>query len=223
MLLVCQRDVASLTLLVVLAQAGAAAGRWTPAQIHDTVAAIARQPAYATPIQQSILGRLLTAVFRWVRELFDRTGSWPSLRYVLIAAALALILFVLAGVVVGQRTKARRAAAADLRVVGAGPGDYWTLADQFDASGDFNSACHAIYRAVLDGLARADLIRLHASKTSGDYARALRHRGSPRAAEFWRFARQFERCVYGWGPPTHEDYLHLATAARAIVSRRAAA
>lgn len=208
---------------MVFAQAGAAAGRWTPGQIHDTVAAIARQPAYATPVQHSIIGRLLTTAFRWIRDLLNRTGSWPSIRYLLIAAALALIVFVVAGVVAGQRAKARRAAGGDPRVVGAGPGDYWALADALDAAGDFAGACHAVYHAVLDALARADLVRLHASRTSGDYARTLRQRGWPQAAEFWRFARQFERCVYGWATPTHEDYVHLAAAARALASRREAA
>jgi len=32
-------------------------GGWTARQIHDTVAAIARQPEYAVPVRRSLLGR----------------------------------------------------------------------------------------------------------------------------------------------------------------------
>jgi hypothetical protein len=80
-----------------------------------------------------------------------------------------------------------------------------------------------VYIGVLDALTRMGAVRYHASKTSGDYARDLRQRQSPVAGDFWSFARQFDRSVFGWTAPTHEDYVRLARAAEGIVPRRAAA
>lgn len=212
-------------MLSFLLQAAASHGAsyWTAEQIHDSVAAIARQPAYATPIRQSILGRIVMTVIRWIRDLLDRTGALPGARYLLIAAVVLFILIVVARIVIDQRLNARRAAGEGLRMLGADARDYWALAAQLDAAGTQVEACHAIYLAVLDALTRAGLLRFHPSKTSGDYARDLRQRGAPQAADFTRFARAFERAVYGWSLPTHDDYSRLANEAERLARHRAAA
>ena len=201
----------------------AVAGPWTAKQIHDTVAAIARQAAYATPIRQSILGRLLQTIFRWFRDLLLDIKAWPGARYLLIAAAVVLILIVAGRIIVAQRMESRRRAGAGLRAIGGERRDYWVLAAELDAGGNHVAACHAIYVGVLDALARAGTVKFHVSKTGGDYARDLRRRGAPIAAEFASFAREFDRSVYGWAAPTHDDFVRLARAGEAIVSRRAAA
>lgn len=197
--------------------AGRGAVHWSPAQIHDTVAAIARQPQYAASSQESLLGRLLTMVGRWMRDLLLQMKAWPDTRYLLIAAAILLVLLLAARVIIGQRVQARRAAGAGLRAHGADARNYWALGAELDAAGKHVEACHAIYAAVVDALARAGLLRFHISKTSGDYARELRQRAFPRAAEFAAFARQFERQVYGWSAPTHDDYARLSVDAARVV------
>lgn len=205
-------------LVLPIQQAAArAAVHWTPAQIHDTVAAIAREPRYAASSQQSILSRLLTIAARRIRDLLLQMKAWPNTRYVLIAAAIVVILVLAARIVIEQRVEARRAAGAGLRAHGPEARDYWKLAAELDAAGQHVEACHAIYAAVVDALARAGLLRFHISKTSGDYARELRLRAFPRAAEFAAFARQFERGVYGWSAPTHDDYARLSVAAARVV------
>ncbi len=201
----------------------AVAGPWTAKQIHDTVAAIARQAAYTTPLRQSILGRIFETVFRWVRDLLEQLGGLPGARYLLIAAV-ALIVIVIAGrIVIGQQMEARRLAGAGLRAIDGERRDYWALAAELDAAGNYVGACHAIYIGVLDALARSGGVKFHASKTSGDYARDLRQRRPAVAGEFASFARQFDRSVYSWSAPTHDDYLRLAQAAESIAPRRAAA
>ena len=201
----------------------AVAGPWTAKQIHDTVAAIARQAAYTTPIRQSILGRIVETVLRWVRDLLEQLGALPGARYLLIAAV-ALIVIVIAGrIVIGQQMEARRLAGAGLRAVDGERRDYWALAAELDAAGNYVGACHAIYVGVLDALARTGVVKFHASKTGGDYARDLRQRRAAVAGEFASFTRQFDRSVYSWSAPTHDDYLRLAQAAESIVPRRAAA
>jgi len=201
----------------------AVAGRFTAAQIHDTVAAIARQARYAVPVRESILGRVFLSIFRWIRDLFIQIKAWPDAPYLLITAVVLLVLVVAGRMLIDRRTKASRAAGAGLRALGGEARDYWALAAQLDASGSYLEACHAVYIAVLDTITRSGLVRFHASKTSGDYARELRRRGSPHAGDFADFARQSERCMYGWSAPTHDDYTQLARAAEALVRGRVAA
>jgi len=201
----------------------AVAGHWTAQQIHDTVAAIVRQPAYSTPIRQSILGRLFGTLFRWFRDLLERVKSWPDARYFFIAVVVLLIVMIAVRIVLAQQMDARRRAGAGLRAIHGERRDYWALAAELDGAGKHVAACHAIYFAVLDSLSRAGAVRFHASKTSGDYARELRQRSSPVAGEFAEFARQFDRSVFGWNAPTHDDYVRIARTAEGIVPRRAAA
>lgn len=201
----------------------AVAGQWSARQIHDTVAAIARQRAYTTPLRQSILGRVLLTILRWIRDLLSAVRSWPDARYLVIAGVLVLIVIVAGRIVVEQRLAAHRRAVSGLRALGGERRDYWRIAAERDAAGDHAGACHAVYVAVLDALARTGAIKFHASKTAGDYARDLRRRGAPASREFAVFARAFERAVFGWTPPTHDDYTALVRAGEAAAQQRAAA
>ena len=142
-------------------------------QIHDTVAAIARQPAYATPVRQSLLGRVLRTLFagfaicssnsRLARRAVRRhRGGRADHRRDCRSDR--------------DRTQidARRRAGAGLRAIGGERRDYWALAAELAAAGNYTGACHALYIGVLDALSRTGALRFHASKTSGDYARELR-------------------------------------------------
>jgi hypothetical protein len=82
-----------------------------------------------------------------------------------------------------------------------------------------------VYAAVLDQLARAGAVRVHPSKTSGDYARELARRGVPLAPAFQAFARQFERIVFGASADaiSADDFERLATAAERVSATRQAA
>lgn len=197
----------------------AVAGRWTARQIHQTVADIVRQRKYAES-QQSLASRALERLFRWIRDLFAQMKAWPNLRYVLIAAAVAVVLIIVARIVVEQRMQRRAAVGIKLRAIGGESRDYWALAAELDASGKYVDACHAVYLAVLAALAHSGALRFHASKTSGDYARDLRQRGSAQSTAFTEFARDFERSVYGWSEPTHDDFVRLARAAESFALPR---
>ena len=63
------------------------------------------------------------------------------------------------------------------------------------------------------------LIRLHDSKTSGDYARELLRRGSSSYASFRRFGALYDRIIYGAGVCDATEYATLFVAARAITTR----
>jgi len=77
--------------------------------------------------------------------------------------------------------------------------DPWRAADALLAAGRLEEAAHALYRAVVESVTRTEKIRLDPSKTSGDYVRELRSRGSPRTSSFRDFSRRFDVAVYGHG------------------------
>lgn len=198
-------------------------GAWTARQIHDTVAAIARQPAYAVPIRRSLLGRLLRWVLQRIADLLAFLGGSQRAR-VPVIIAVALILIAVAGrILIARQVEARRRTGASLRAIGSERRDYWVLADELAGTGNFAAACHAIYLAVLDALARAGALTLHASKTPGDYARDVRQRRSGMATQFRQFVRQFESAAFGPVAPAAETYAALRRNAEEILARRAAA
>ena len=101
--------------------------------------------------------------------------------------------------------------------------DPWTEAERLAGVGDYMGAAHALYQAVLRRVAATERIRLHASKTSGDYVRDLRRRGSPMTTAFQQFGRRFDRVVFGKGTCTADDYAGLRSAAMEIPERQVAA
>jgi hypothetical protein len=62
---------------------------------------------------------------------------------------------------------------------------------------------------VLDAITGAGLVRYHASKTNGDYARELGRTGSPVAAVFRAFGRDFDHVMYGHTAAAADDFHRL--------------
>lgn len=91
----------------------------------------------------------------------------------------------------GERARIARA-----RAVG-GAGDPWLRAQQEAAAGRHTEAAHLLYQAILVALAGRERLRLHPSKTVGDYARELRARSSSAFPGYREFARLYETVVYG--------------------------
>jgi hypothetical protein len=75
--------------------------------------------------------------------------------------------------------------------------DPWAQAQSLAAGGDYTAAAHALYGALLEAAARGQQVRLHPSKTAGDYARELRGRRSQLFSRFRDFARHYEVVIYG--------------------------
>ena len=96
-------------------------------------------------------------------------------------------------------------------------------ADQLAAAGRFADAAHALYRGVVERLARTDGLRLHRSKTSGDYARELRRAGSARHAPFMTFRKLYDRILYGYAECDGDAYAVLREHALVVVQRERAA
>jgi uncharacterized protein DUF4129 len=198
--------------------------QWTPAQVHDTVAAIAAQPAYRAE-RQSLLMRLVHLIVDKLNALFDAVSGSLNAKVVIGVTVVAVVLIIAARVAIDRRAAARRARAPSRTRAGEARRNAWTEARTFADAGNFTDASHSLYLAVIDALTTGGALRYHRSKTAGDYARDLRRAGSPIAADFRAFGRSFDRLVFGQSPISREDYDRLATLAERIVGtgRRPAA
>jgi hypothetical protein len=201
----------------------AVADGWTAKQIHDTVAAIVRQPAYAVPIRQTLLGRVLEFIGDEFRDLIRLLGGSQNARLIVIVAVALLVLAIAGRIVVGQRLELRRRTAGSLQIVGSARRDYWVLAGELEQRGDFVAASHALYLAVLEALARSGgAVTFHASKTVGDYVRELKQRRSDSLEAFRQFGDRFERDVFGAQAPNAATYRQLVELAAFAKRARAA-
>ena len=86
-----------------------------------------------------------------------------------------------------------------------------------ETTGDFTQAAHLLYRGVLERLAANEQIRLHPSKTSGDYARELLRKGSRAHGEFRQFGRRYDHVLFAIGSCDAETYRILRDHAQRVV------
>lgn len=144
----------------------------------------------------------------------------PALYWTVIALlALSLLAIIARAAYLWRERRLFDAAAlawesSPLRRAGRDP---WAAAEELAARGDFTDAAHALYAALLESAARSQQIRLHPSKTAGDYVRELRHKSSGLFTLFRDFARSYESVIYGIGVCDAERYQRLYALAGAAV------
>jgi hypothetical protein len=172
---------------------------WPADAVHDTVQAVLRSATYRRSLQSSLAGRVIQWIGQWIQRLLDALDGKASARTVALWFAAALAVLVIARLALAARAR-DDAMLATSRTKGARRGgDPWLAAEQLAGDGRFEEAAHALYRGVLAALVRTERLRLDPSKTSGDYARELRARGSSSYLPFRAFGRRFEMAVYGHG------------------------
>ena len=196
---------------------------WSAGAVHDTVGALLRDAAYHRSFWSSLAGKVLVEIGRLVIRFLEVLRAIPGGKTTVLTIV-AVVLLVILG---------RLYLAADwgddvlFRKKGSGLRssriDPWSESERLAAEGDYLGAAHALYQAVLRRLAASERIRVHASKTSGDYVRDLRRRGSASASPFQRFGRRFDHVVFGKGVCTAEDYQLLRGDALALDGGRVAA
>lgn len=198
------------------------AGGWPAAAIHDTVAAIARGAAYRRSVRSSILQRVLDWLGRLFDAIFQRVPTGPHAREWTIGLTILIVALIAARLLYAAqlREDAARAAPRRARITGADP---WAEAQRAAAEGRYTDAAHALYRTLLTALSRGGPLRLHSSKTAGDYARELRQAGSPAFGAFRDFGRRYDRIIYGDGVCDAAGYEALLRAARPLLERERAA
>lgn len=191
--------------------------------IHETVAAIFRASEY----QRSTL---LDRFWYWLREIIRHFFSWltpgfralrhsPPLYWAVVVTLGALVALAVARWFYLWRARSARLAAGEGWESHAGGmrGDAWAAAQQLAATGNYTAAAHALYAALLDAGARQHQLRLHPSKTAGDYVREVRRRSPPNFPIFRDFARSYELVIYGLGECNRERYERLFSIALPIV------
>jgi len=191
--------------------------------IHAAVSSVFARPEFNRfTLWERLWGRVVDLWHRLLALLHDLLHSTPHSSPVFwtVVALLALALVAIiarAGYLMYQRSRMR---AEGLRRDSAGNRwgqDPWIAADELAATGNFTDAAHALYAALLDAAARQQQIRLHPSKTIGDYARELRSRSSSLLDRFREFARSYESVIYGVGYCDRDRYVRLHALAMPIV------
>lgn len=165
--------------------------------VRDTVRGIIEGRSYARSVRSSLVGRAWRWLDESLRQLFGEVRDLPNARTIAVVAVVAI-----AALIVARIAYASRLGVEDLdparRRTGAARATRLDDADRLAAAGEYLEAAHALYRAVLEVLARREGLRLHASKTSGDYLRELRRRGSPTQRPFAQFRHRYDRLVFGY-------------------------
>jgi hypothetical protein len=198
-------------------------GPWSSAAVHDTVATLLKDAAYRRSFWSSIIGRLVNQLERFFNWLVDAARSIPGGKATVLTIIAVVLLLVLARLILAAQWSDDVLVRRKPGAFGGTRFDPWGESEKLAAAGDYMGAAHALYQAVIRRLAANERIRVHASKTSGDYVRDLRRRGSPSAAAFQAFGRRFDRVVFGAGVCTAEDFAAMRRDAMAIPERQAAA
>jgi hypothetical protein len=189
--------------------------------IQDSVAAIVRQRAYQRSVRATLLDRILDWLAAVIRRFFSGLSEIPNVKWIILAIAIVVVLALAARMWLGSEAEERRRRARPGAVQGRG--DPWADAERVAATGDYTAAAHLLYRGVTERLASDDQIRLHPSKTSGDYARELRVRGSSVHAEFRQFGRRYDHELFGTGTCDAETYAVPREQARRVIRPEARA
>jgi hypothetical protein len=148
-----------------------------------------------------------------------------------VAAGAGVLVVAYALTRAAQRREGRARATAPHPA--GGTGDPRAAAEAAALRGEYAAASHHLYAAVLAALEARGLVRLHPSRTAGDYARELR-RAPPRPARaadpalagaraaaagaYAPFARGYEAVVYGPHPADRARYEALRAAAAPLLA-----
>jgi uncharacterized MAPEG superfamily protein len=194
-------------------------GPWPSGAVHDTVVAIVSHAAYQRSLSQTLMNRLWRWAGRLINEFFDLfrgSGTGRTITYILLGILVALVI---ARFIVAARAARDDRTRAGVRGPRARASDPWGDAERLAGAAQYTEAAHALFAALLAGFAARGEVRLHASKTAGDYARELRRRGSSAEQGFQLFRTRYDRIIYGLGECGTDDYAALLHDARQLLFR----
>ena len=182
-----------------LTQAADSLAHWPSAAVHDTVSAIVRQAVFQQRLGRSLAERFWAWVWEQITALFSTVAGTPTARTITLFVAALLVAALI--VRFAYSTRFERRLPRDIqrgRDLSAASLPTLDEARRLAREARYAEAMHVLYAALLDALAHRRLIRLHSSKTSGDFARELSTRGHPAQDPFLAFARRFDRLFYGY-------------------------
>jgi hypothetical protein len=165
--------------------------------VHDTVRNVLSDPAFRRSVRRTLLDRIFTWLFEWWNRLTQAVRHMPSLRTLGLALVAIVVLFLVVRLIFSAKAERAEASARRHQRDATLHEDPWAVAEALRNEGRYEEAAHALYRGVLNTIARTERVRLDPARTAGDYARELRRKGSGSTAMFRAFTRRFESAVYG--------------------------
>lgn len=196
---------------------------WSAAAVRDTIAAIARGEEYQRALTDSIWSRITRWIAERIADLVSSISGTPNGRLITIGLLVAVVVLVALRLAIGiSAERSARRVPRGARASGAGA-PLLADAERLASAGDYTGAAHALFAALLAACAARGDVRLHASKTTGDYARELRRRNAPLLPPFQAFRGRYDRVIYGDLQCSADDYRALAQQARQLIDRERAA
>jgi hypothetical protein len=192
---------------------------WTDTAIRDTIAVITRGADYQRALTESLWDRVTRWLWERVADLISSVGSSSLSRTITTVIVVAVVLLVIARIAIGISAERRLRHAGTSARPSVSGATLLADAEALAAQGEFTAAAHALYAALLAASAARGELRLHASKTTGDYARELRRRNAPALHSFQSFRSRFDRVIYGDMRCSPSDYSALERDARSIIAR----
>lgn len=163
---------------------------------------------------------LLDVILRWLGHLLEpilrAIGKSPIAKDTLIVIAIVLVLGILAHLGLGGSIPGASEGPWRRHGGTGADADAWALAQRFAAEGQYTEAAHALYGALLRRVSARVSLRLHPSKTAGDYARDLRRTAPSLFGPFREFARNYEVVIYGLGSCDRQRFQTLSRLAGRI-------
>ncbi len=207
-----------LTMLAPLLQG--AAGPLTESDIREVVEQVFQAGAYnqTTLLQRFFiwLAQVFRALGALLRDALGAVSESTALSWLVVVLAVVMSVAITARILYLWQLRRIREAASPVRFGDTwfgGAGDPLAAAEEAAKRGNFTEAAHALYRALLTAIARTHQIKLHPSKTVGDYGRELRAKGSSLFTRYREFGRDYETVIYGVGTCDRERFERLYAAA----------
>ena len=197
--------------------------QWSDNAVRDTVADIVSQAAYQQSIGDTLWARVVEWLMRLVRRLFELFAGSDNGRIIVTVLFVLLVLVLVLRIVIGIRADRDIARAPSRAASRRRAPDLLAEAERLAKAGDYISAAHALCAALLESYAARGDIKLHRSKTTGDYARELRRRQVNYAGAFQSFRLRYDRMVYGSLSLGSAEYRELESAAREQLAAQRAA
>lgn len=193
------------------------AAGWPPAQVQDTINRIVARGAYQRDLGETLLGRLVRWFFHQLDRMIEGAANALGTREVVYGILLVLAVLLLIRLVLDLRAEFDGQSLARSLRTGARVSDPLGEAERLAQAGRYTDAAHALFGALLGALGARGELRVHASKTAGDYARELKRRNAPSAPRFQSFRGRYDRAIYGDGEVSAEGYRALLDDAKPLI------
>ena len=161
--------------------------------------------------------------FNWLNELINSTihffkGSSTG-RLVTTVIVAIIVIAIIVHIIISTMAAKHDGISADSAPARSRTIDSWREAQRLAAAGNYTEASHALLAALLWTFAQRGEVRLHSSKTAGDYARELTRRDSPARSAFQQFRHRYDAVIFGVGVCSADEYSALLRDAEPMLAR----